>query len=235
MNIALPIVIGFILGMVVGELGSLAIRKRRRLKWWPFIVTLGLLGIALILIPAAFDRLAVLALVGVTMIYAMSTYEQVEASRQMIVANFQPLVMVKCVYSEVLAPEFGPPIRRKRYTHFVVWNAGSGAAIEMEVILVAENRTDGIEAHRETFLRAKEEYDFKPDVIHHRQGKHYIVCQFKGIDSITGVQSLDQTWLPIEVSVNKDTKEVNIVAGELEFKFGVKHEDRIQMFTGKPK
>ena len=62
---------------------------KRLHHWWPFIAALVLLSIALGLLPydevgiAVFDRLAIFALVAVTMAYAIFVYEQAEAGKKM--------------------------------------------------------------------------------------------------------------------------------------------------------
>lgn len=239
MNIALPtdivpLGIAFIIGALVGALVTLSIRRTKQFKWWPWIVALALLGVALFLIPSDFERLALFSLVAVTMAYAVFTYQLVNEVKEQRLASLQPVVLVKSVYMELLRHELGTPVPRKSFTHFAIWNTGNGPAIEMEVALLDEKK-DPIEAHRETYLRPDEEYDFKPSMIYQRNGKHYIVCQFKRIEAITGSQSWDRTWLPIELSVNKKQQEVNVIAGELEFEFGIRQKDKIDVFTSKPK
>ena len=92
----------FIIGIAIGAFAMLLFKRAKRIRWWPFIIALFLLGVALFLIPAQFDRLALFALVALTMAYAVFTFQQVEASKEMIaetkeqrLASLQPIVLLK--------------------------------------------------------------------------------------------------------------------------------------------
>ena len=79
------LIVAFFTGIALGALASIVGKRwSKRVGWWPPIVVLALLAIALFLIPSQFERLALFALVAVTMAYAVFTYQQVQASKQMI-------------------------------------------------------------------------------------------------------------------------------------------------------
>lgn len=96
------LIVAFFTGIALGALAVLLSKRTKGIGWWPFIAALALLAIALFLIPSEFERLALFALVAVTMAYAIFTYQQMRASREMIsevkeqrLAALQPIVIVK--------------------------------------------------------------------------------------------------------------------------------------------
>ena len=212
----------------------------RRIGWWPYLVALAFLAIAFFLIPAEFERLALFALVAVTMAYAIFTYQQMRASREMIsevkeqrLAALQPIVIVKSVQKPMAGVELTSVLRSEYFSHFVVWNAGNGPAIEIEMLLL-DNNKDLKQAHRETFLRPSEEYCFTPDLGRYPEGKYYVVCQYKRTLYPTAEEVWDQTWLPFNLSKASKEGEVYVAPGELDFKFALSKKDKVDAFTSKP-
>jgi hypothetical protein len=238
------LVVVFFAGIALGALAAIVGKRwSGRIGWWPPIVALAFLAIALFLIPSEFERLALFALVAVTMAYAIFTYQQVQASKQMIgeakeqrLARLQPIIMLKSTRQ----PMAGMPLRSgllsEHFSHFVAWNAGSGPAVELEIALLRDN-LNLIEAHRETFLRSGEEYTFKPQTKLYLQaeGKYYVVCQYKRALYPTEEEVWDQTWLPFNLSKASKEGEVYVAPGELDFRFGLSKKDKVEAFTSKPK
>lgn len=235
------LVIAFFTGIALGALASIVGKRwSKRVGWWPPIVALALLAIALFLIPSQFERLALFALVAVTMAYAVFTYQQVQASKQMIneakeqrLATLQPVVILKSVQKPMAGVELNSVLRSEYFSHFVVWNAGNGPAIEIEMLLL-DNNKDLKQAHRETFLRPGEEYCFTPDLGRYPEGKYYVVCQYKRTLYPTTEEVWDQTWLPFNLSKASKEGEVYVTPGELDFKFALSKKDKVDAFASKP-
>lgn len=235
------LVVVFFVGIALGALAAIVGKRwSGRIGWWPPIVALAFLAIALFLIPSEFDRLALFALVAVTMAYAIFTYQQMRASREMIsevreqrLAALQPIVIVKSVKKPIAGMELTSLLRSDYFSNFVVWNAGNGPAIEIEMALLDTNK-DWQHALRETFLRAGEEYSFTSPLYMYPEGKYYVVCQYKRTLYPTAEEVWDQTWLPFNLSKASKAGEVYVAPGELEFKFGISKEDKVDVFTSKP-
>lgn len=237
------LVIVFFTGVALGALAVLAGKRFKGLGWWPFIVALALLAVGLFLIPFKFELLALFALVAVTMAYAIFTYQQVQSSKEMIdemreqrLASLQPIIILKAIQKPMAGAELDSVLRSEYFSHFVVWNAGNGPAIEIEIALLHSN-LNLIEAHRETFLRSGEEYGFTPQTKLNLQpeGKYYVVCQYKRTLYPTAEEVWDQTWLPFNLSKASKEGEVYAAPGELDFKFGLAKIGKIDVFGSKLK
>lgn len=234
------LVVVFFAGVALGALAVLTGIRSKRIGWWPPIVALALLAIAFFLIPSEFERLALFALVAVTMAYVFFTYQQVQASKEMIsetkeqrFASLQPIVILKTARKPMAGVEMTLGLRSEYFSHFVVWNAGNGPAIEIEMALL-DNNQNLLQGQRETFLRPGEEYCFTPGLGHYHEGKYYVVCQYKRVISPTAEEVWDQTWLPFNLSKASKEGEVYTAPGELDFKFGLSTRDKIDAFTSKP-
>ena len=192
-----------------------------------------LLAVALFLIPAQFDRLAIFALVAVTMAYAIFAHRQAEASMKMLeevkeerLAASQPLITQKAVNK--LRDEI---IDTGYLSHFSVLNAGNGTAIGLVASILDEKKSSVTPGHRETFLKSGEQIRFEPDLTRLKKGKYYVFCQYIGISNLTGRKSVNQTWLPFNIGprVNKG-EEVSIVTFDLSFEFDVPENDAIKTY-----
>ena len=148
------LVIAFFTGIALGVLAAIVGKRwSKRIGWWPPLVALALLAIALFLLPSKFERLALFALVAVTMAYAIFTYRQVQASKQMIgeakeqrLAALQPIVILKSVQKPMAGVEPTLVLRSEYFSNFLAWNAGNGPAIEIEIALL-DNNQSLLEAH----------------------------------------------------------------------------------------
>lgn len=234
------LVIVFFAGVALGALATLLGKRAKGIGWWPFIAALALLAVAFFLIPSEFERLALFSLVAVTMAYAIFTYQQMSASREMIsevkeqrLAALQPIIILKATQKPIAGEPMTLVLRSEYFSHFVIWNAGNGPAIEIEMVLLDNNR-DLKQARRETFLRPSEEYRFTPDLGSYPEGKYYTVCQYKRVMSPSLEEVWDQTWLPFNLGKASKEGEVYVAPGELEFKFGLSKKDKVDAFTSKP-
>lgn len=238
------LVIVFFVGIALGALAAnVGKRWSKHIGWWPPIVALALLAIALFLIPSQFERLALFSLVAVTTAYAVFTYQQVQTSKEMIsevkeqrLAALQPIIILKSVQKPIAGVESSSVLRSEYFSHFLAWNAGNGPAIEIEIVLLRSNLS-WIEAHRETFLRSGDECAFRTQtkLALEAEDKYYVVCQYKRTLYPTVEEAWDQTWLPFNLKRASKEGEVYVESGELDFKFGLSKSDKIDAFSSKPK
>ena len=123
------------------------------------------------------------------------------------------------------------------FSHFEVYNAGNGPAIEVETSLLNEDKSLR-QGHRESFLRAGDPpIRFSPvDLFSREESTRYIVSEYQSILFSGSQKTWYQTWLPFRLAKSSTEDKINIVAGELEFK-EVNEKDRIDAFTrgSKPK
>ena len=127
-------------------------------------------------------------------------------------------------------PEDTADILRSEYhSHFIAYNDGNSTAIEVELALLDENQSL-LEGYRETVLGVGKELEFKP-ILNRPEGRYYLICQYKQVASDTWYQVL----LPLKLKRASRAGEVYVISGELEFKFGIPREDKIEIFLNKPK
>jgi len=195
-----------------------------------FILALGLLFIIYLayyaqeIHPAdGVQIMLVTGLVAVTGVYALFTARQADASitmaeemrKQRVMAS-RPVIIQKAVNDDLSS-------------HFEIYNAGNGPAIEVEVSLLLQ-REPPYEAHncqREGFLRAGDTSinfytTFPPDVA---DSTFYIVSEYQGILSYDPKPTWYQTWLPCKLSVSG-----KVISFKLEFHNDVSEENRIGIF-----
>ena len=148
---------------------------------------------------------------------AESEPEQSRASRTTLI-----ITAVNTRFSSSLIQEY--------FSHFEVLNEGDSAAIEVEVALLDSSRRV-LEKHRLTALLAGKQESFKPEMFPY-EGSYYIVCQYKGVEP-KSAESWCQTWLPF--SYNKAAAGMaDVVAGELQFKYGLSRGELVEIFSSKP-
>ncbi len=178
-------------------------------------------------------------LVVVTTIYAKRTSEiadatkkQAEEMREQRIIASRPVIIQKAIHRQYIS-ERGLP------DYFVIYNAGNGPAIEVEVSLVLQ-REPPYNAHnckREGFLRAGDapiefHTTFPPEVA---KSTFYIVSEYQSIFSRGSHQTWYQTWLPFKLEEASEEGKVYVIAGELEFKDDVTEKERIDAFSSRSK
>jgi site-specific recombinase XerD len=141
--------------------------------------------------------------------------------------HLQPLVTVKGE-DKPSSVDHTKVLRSDYFSHFVVRNEGQSPAIEIELALLDEKQSL-LEGYRETVLGAGKELEFKP-ILNRPEGKYYIVCQYKRLSSQNEEETLDQTWLPFNLSKASKVGEIYVAPGELEFKFGISQRDKKLIF-----
>jgi hypothetical protein len=115
----------------------------------------------------------------------------------------------------------------KYFSHFVVWNAGNGTAIELDIWILDE-RKKPIEGSRVPFLKPGEQTMFKPSVLTKLENaKCYLVSTYMDISHLTGEKVFNQTWLPfiIQKARGADMEIRDVDLGELSFEFGIPEKD----------
>jgi hypothetical protein len=115
----------------------------------------------------------------------------------------------------------------KYFSHFVVWNAGNGTAIEL-VISILNERRELIEGSRVPFLKPGEQTMFKPsDLTKLENAKCYLVSTYMDTLHLTGEKVFNQTWLPfiIQKARGADMEIRDVDLGELSFEFGIPEKD----------
>ena len=141
--------------------------------------------------------------------------------------HLQPLVTVKGV-DKPSSVDHAKVLRSDYFSHFVARNEGQGPTIEIELALLDEKQ-GLLEGYRETVLGAGKELEFKP-ILNLPEGKYFIVCQYKRLSSQDEEETLDQTWLPFNLSKASKAGEIYVAPSELEFKFGISKRDKKAIF-----
>jgi hypothetical protein len=121
------------------------------------------------------------------------------------------------------------------FSHFEVYNAGTGPAIEVEISLLNKQKTL-IHSRRKSFLRAGENpIEFSPtELASLEKSTFYLVSEYQSVFSRGSETTWYQTWLPFEtVEAGKHGK-IYVKAGELEFK-EVAEKDRLDAFSSRSK
>jgi hypothetical protein len=145
-----------------------------------------------------------------------------EATKQTLIIS-RPTIIQKAVHEK----DIYEGSTSDYFSHFEIYNAGSGPAIELEILLLSKSR-DLIEARRETFLRAAESpIKFCPlNLAGLEESTYYLVSQYKSLLSRT----TEQTWLPFKLVKSSTGGKVYLAPDELEFKSEVPEKDRIEAF-----
>lgn len=175
------------------------------------------------------------ALVAVTVLSTFSAFKQSNASVKMAeemeeerLMVSRPVIIQKAVGKGL---DTEPDVLRSDYfSHFEIYNAGNGPAIELTIAVVTEEKDSYIEARRETFMRAGdtpiEFHPFNISAVLEEKKTYYFACEYQGILSRVGKETWYQTWLPFKVDKASKEGEVYVTAGKLDFK-EVTEKDRI--------
>jgi hypothetical protein len=177
------------------------------------------------------------ALVYVTGFYVYLTSRTIEIAKQSAEASKKIAEEAKEARLATSAPillqrtVFKLPDERY-FSHFVVWNAGNGTAIEL-VISILNERRQLIEGSRVPFLKPGEQTMFKPgDLTKLENAKCYLVSTYMDISHLTGEKVFNQTWLPfiIQKARGTDMEIRDVDLGELSFEFGIPEKDLLDSF-----
>ena len=187
---------------------------------------------------AAVQAIAMIILVCVTIYYAVQTRKMAKEMREQRLMASRPITIQKSAYKRTEEHE-GPVTHPKYFSHFEIYNAGNGPAIELTVAAVTEGKDSYLNARRVTYMRAGDTpIQFHLSNLEGIAGPktYYLVSEYQGILSGKGKEPWYQTWLPFKVDKASAEGEFYVTAGELEFK-EVPDTDRIDNLVSwsKPK
>lgn len=199
-----------------------------------------------LIVAASVQAIATIVLVGVTISYAISTKKQAAANVKMAEEMKEQRILASRPYMLIGTarkkdPEGGSP----SFSHFEIFNTGSGPAIEVELAITGTNGKLNFHQTRKTFLQSQDEpMEFHPadlallkarSVDNLSYTTYYCVCEYRGVLSNIGEKTWYQTWLPFEILIpfkeGRKAGEMTVTAGELQFK-EVTEKDRINAFRG---
>jgi hypothetical protein len=154
---------------------------------------------------------------------AEASEKMAEEAKEARLASSAPILLQRTVFK---LPD------ERYFSHFMVWNAGNGTAIEL-VISILNERRELIEGGREAFLKPGEQTMFKPsDLTKLENAKCYLVSTYMDISHLTGEKVFNQTWLPfvIQKARGADMEIRDVDLGELSFEFGIPEKDLLNSF-----
>ncbi len=201
------------------------------------------------------EHVLLAGLIAVTTWYAYSTIKiakaakrQADASmkmaeemRKQTIMSSRPWIIQKAIHEDEkqirpIEDSFNP----NYFSHFEIYNAGNGPAIELEISL--RDRLDregtGLDSHRETFLLAGKTLEFPPfNVASLDESKtYYLACEYQSVLSL-GLKTWYQTLLPFKPVKSGKQGKIYVNPDKLEFKDDVPEDERINAFgwRSKPK
>ena len=142
----------------------------------------------------------------------------------------QPAITIKAINKTTVERDGSE--HRDYFSHFSLTNEGQVPAIEMEMVLLDKDKRV-LQGHRETVLQPRRKKTFEPTMYLY-DGQYYVVCQYHAIGPGHDV-TWSQTWLPIRYSRSELGGASYVVAGELEFRFGLSRKELVEVFTSRPK
>jgi len=154
---------------------------------------------------------------------AEASKKMAEEAKEARLASSAPILLQRTVFK---LPD------ERYFSHFVVWNAGNGTAIEL-VISILNERRELIEGSRVPFLKPGEQTVFKPSALTKLENaKCYLVATYMDISHLTGEKVFNQTWLPfiIQKARGADMEIKDVDLGELSFEFGIPEKDLLDSF-----
>lgn len=204
------------------------------------IVTVAVWGTLNIDLIPVFNLVLLAGLIAVTAIYSYSTIQiardtkrQADEIREQRVMASRPVIIQKAVLeTETEFRTFGS---LDWFSHFEVYNAGNGPAIEVEISLLDREKTP-IQSHRKSFLRAGEPpIEFSPTELPNlEKSTFYLVSEYQSVFPHGSQPTWYQTWLPFETVEGGKEGKIYVKAGELEFK-EVSKDRRLDAFGSRSK
>jgi len=178
---------------------------------------------------------------------ATASVKMAEEMREQRIMASRPVIIEKAVHKTEYKTEYkdvpylvSKVLRRTavsdHFSHFEVYNAGNGPAIELIISLLNKEKAS-MHSQRKTFLRAGEPpIEFRPSNIVNLEESitYYLVCEYQSILSSSPRKMWYQTWLPFKPSKSSEKGKIYVVAGELEFKEATEKE-RIDAFSSRSK
>jgi len=198
---------------------------------------------------------ALTTLVLITAWYAKQTTIMAKEVREQRITASRPYIIQKAQQKKAVQAT----IVTDYFSHFEIYNAGNGPAIEPEIFLLDEKKNPIYLEDEITYLRAGEapvklvpaefgkvqslpnwiEPPVKVIPIHLviRGKRTYLVSQYQSIFPYGRQPTWYQTWLPFESHKINGKEEIRLIPGKLEFREEVTEKERIIMplVKGKPK
>jgi hypothetical protein len=164
---------------------------------------------------------------------ADANVKMAEEMREQRIQESRPTIIQRAVHKEKIEDEIDV-LTSEPFSHFEIYNAGNGPAIEIEVSIVDKNG-ESWDARRITFLKPHDEpevfrVNFTAGDIYKANNKYYLVSEYRGISSGAAQETWYQTWLSLlDISPSSTKGEVLVTCGQLKFK-EVTEKDRINAF-----
>ena len=167
-----------------------------------------------------------LALVAITGVYAFSTVRMVEEIKEQRVMASRPVIIQKAVREK----DIYEGSSSNDFSHFEIYNAGNGPAIEVEIALQMGIEKGSVASMRQTFLITGQSAKFYPSInLLHAKGN--LVCDYKSIYSGVREPKWYRTCLPLELDRSITKGKIYVRPNELEFGEATEKE-HIDIFSG---
>jgi hypothetical protein len=173
------------------------------------------------------------ALALYTAIYAWFTRKMATQMEEQKTIETRPYIIQKAVaITETELRAFGS---RDWFSHFEIYNAGNGPAIELEISLLDKEKIR-LNSHRYSFLRSHEDpVTFHPyELFSLEESSFYLVSEYKSTFFDIKRPLWYQTILPFKTIKTKEIERIFIEAGELEF-YEVNETNRLDAFQSRSK
>ena len=200
------------------------------------------------------QAISMVILVVVTIVYAWRTHviseatrEQADASVKMAeeateqrIMSSRPVIIQKAVREgEKKVHAIDSSYSPAHFSHFEIFNAGNGPAVELEISLLdrLDRERTSIHSHRENFLRAGElPLEFHPFNLDSLEESktYYLACEYQSILS-RDLKIWYQTLLPFKSLKSGKEGKIYVNSGELEFKDNVPENKRIDACSSRSK
>lgn len=193
------------------------------------------------IVPSDWAQIIILlGLVAVTVMYALSTAKQAEASVRMAeemraqrIITSRPIIILKAVHEK----DIFEGSTKDYFSHFEISSVGNTPALEVEISLMDKEGKNQTESIRQTFLRSDDPpIKFRPyNMAGLRETTTYhIVCEYQDVFSNYPQKTFCKTRLPFKPSKSSEKDKIYLVAGELDF-LEVSEQERIDAFSSRSK
>jgi hypothetical protein len=173
------------------------------------------------------QMILMIGLVSLTAFYAISTEKQAKASvkmakemREQRILSSRPMIFQRAVEEKNIYEGS----TSEKYSHFEIYNAGNGTAVDVQVCLRDQSKKNPINGgERRGFLSPNEPpMEFYATLPANEQSPtFYVVTEYQDIYC-----NVYQTWMPCKLSVTN-----KIIPGKLEFLDNIPESERTGLFN----
>lgn len=163
-------------------------------------------------------------LVGITAVYAFAAQRQAKANEKMaeeMREQRRPIVVQKSAPAISTRPMVGIEYIKgpMRSDYFEIRNKGNSPAIELEILLLGQDK-NLLNSQRITFLSQDDEpIEFHPQgLINHISSTCYLLCRYCSTFSSDTSRMWYETWLPFKPKKSQRGDRIIIEPGELKFR-----------------